>query len=181
MKTVMLFAGGAALLALAACSRGNSDVVDSNLGVTTNTQTGVITTKQGLSLNAQSAVGGCLSAEDQRKQPSDFTPEQRREIVSCFNAAAAQQVNAQLPRQIDALTRLDRITPDGPLLTYNYTVLRPASSLPANGVQQLETMTRSMVCAQPAMRQTLQMGGAYAYRWVDNQGALIHQMRIDAC
>jgi hypothetical protein len=31
------------------------------------------------------------------------------------------------------------------------------------------------------MRQTLQMGGAYAYRWVDNQGTLIHQMRIDAC
>ena len=177
----MLLTAGAALLALAACSRNKADTIDNATGIETNAQTGVITTRQGLSLNVASAAGGCVSAEDQRRPASDFTLEQRRQIVSCFNAAAVQQVNAQLPRQIDALTRLDRVAANGPLITYNYTVLRAASSLPPNAGQQLEATTRRMVCAQPQMRQTLEFGGAYAYRWVDSQGALIHQLRIDAC
>jgi hypothetical protein len=181
MKTRMLLTAGAALLALAACSRNNADTIDNVTGVQTNTQTGIVTTKQGLTLNAASAAGGCVSAEDQRRPASDFTLEQRRQIVSCLNAAAVQQVNAQLPRQVDALTRLDRVAADGPLITYNATIMRRASELPPNAAGQLETNTRRMVCMQPQMRQTLEFGGSYAYRWVDSQGALIHELRIDAC
>lgn len=182
MKTGTILTTGAAILVLAACSRNNNaDTIDNVTGVQTNTQTGIITTKQGLTLNALSAAGGCVSPEDQRRPASDFTLEQRRQIVSCFNAAAVQQVNAQLPRQVDALTRLDRVVADGPLITYNATILRRASDLPPNAAGQLETSTRRMVCAQPQMRQTLEFGGSYAYRWVDSQGTLIHQIRIDAC
>ncbi len=177
MKTGMLLTAGAALLA-GACSRGEENETPA---VQFNQQTGVATTKQGIQANGLSAAGNCLSPSDMQRPPSDFSPEQRREIVGCMNAALAAQINPQLPRQIDELTRLDRIEATGPTITYHYTVLRSASSLPPNAGQQIEAGGRRLVCAQAAMRQTLQMGGAYAYRYVDNQGAMIHQFRVDAC
>lgn len=183
MKTGILVTTGAALLALAACSRGNETNTPPPPppGVTTNAQTGVITTPQGVTINGLGAASECVSPEDMRRPASDFSLEQRRVIVGCLNASLARQVNPQLPRQIDEVTRLDRLSTDGSLLTYHYTILRAASSLPSNAPQQIETMMRRTVCAQPQMRQTLQMGGAYGYRWVDSQGVLVHQIRIDAC
>lgn len=172
MKTGMVLVAGAAVLALAACGQSNEPEIGKN---------GVIKGPTGLQVNAQSAAGDCLSPADQARPAAEFSPEQRRQIVGCVNAAMARQVNAQLPQQIDPLTRLDRISTDGPLLTYHYSILRPASELPPQIGPQLETQTRRMVCAQPQMRQTLGLGGSYAYRWVDNQGTLVHQLRIDAC
>jgi len=185
MKTAMLLTAGAALAVLTGCSRNDSNNAAAP-GPTPqpaeyNSQTGVVKGGAGLQANTMSAAGSCLSPEDMQRPPSDFPPEQRRQIVGCINAQLAQQVNAQLPRQIDAVTRLDRLSTEGPQLTYHYTVLRPASDLPPNASQQLESSTRRQVCAQAAMRQTLQMGGAYAYRWVDNQGTLIHSLSITAC
>ena len=182
MKAGMLLTAGAALLVTGACSRGADEGSTNNpVGVDYNQQTGVLTTKQGLQANGLSAAGDCLSTCDMQRPPTDFNPERRREIVGCLNSALAAQLNPQLPRQIDELTRLDRIEATGPTLTYHYTVSRSASSLPPNAGQQIESGGRRLACAQPAMRQTLQMGGAYAYRYVDNQGTLIHQYRIDAC
>jgi len=173
MTSRTILTAGVALLALVACSKGD------DTGTTTNN--GVTTGAAGLQVNAIGAASACLSPSDVNRPPEDFTPEQRRTIVGCINTAAARQVNAQLPRQIDQITRLDRLSTEGPLLTYHYTIQRAASSLPAGAAQQLGTMTRTMVCNQAQMRQTLQLGGSYAYRWVDNQGVLIHEIRIDAC
>lgn len=174
MNSRTILAAGMALLALAACSKRDN-------GGTTTANNGVTTGAAGLQVNAVGAATSCLSPSDMNRAPTDFTEEQRRTIVGCINTAAARQVNAQLPRQIDEITRLDRLSTEGPLLTYHYTILRPAASLPAGAAERLGTMTRTMVCGQPQMRQTLQLGGAYAYRWVDNAGALIHEIRIDAC
>ena len=102
-------------------------------------------------------------------------------MVSCLNAATARQINGQLPRQLDEYTRLDRISTEGPLLTYHYTIMRPTSALPARFGEQLEARQRRMVCAQPQARQTMEFGGAYGFRWVDNQGVLIRELRLDAC
>jgi hypothetical protein len=171
MKARIVLTGAAALLALAACSRSNDS---------SNT-TGVTNGVAGMHVNAMSAATECMSPGDMRRPVSEFSDEQRRQIVACVNMASARQVNAQLPRQVDDATRWDRVTTEGTLLTYHYTVMRSASQLPAQIGQQLETRTRAMVCGQPQMRQTIQFGGAYAYRWLDNQGQLIHETRIDAC
>jgi hypothetical protein len=181
MTTRMLLTAGAALLALAACSRRDQTNTSTSLGIQTNEQTGVITTPQGLQANGLGAASECLSPEDMRRPASDFTPDQRRQMIGCLNASLARQVNPQLPRLLDSITRLDRLTTEGPQLTYHYTILRAASSLPAGAAQQVETTMRRMACSQPQARQTIEMGGAYAYRYVDNQGVLFHQFRIDAC
>jgi hypothetical protein len=175
MKSRMILTAGAALLALAACSKSN------NAPTTTTSSNGVTTGAAGLQVNAVGAATACLSPSDINRPPSDFTEEQRRQIVGCINTAAARQVNAQLPKQIDEITRLDSLSTEGPLLTYHYTIQRAASSLPPGSGERLASMTRTMVCGQPQMRQTLQLGGSYAYRWVDNAGVLIHEVRIDNC
>ena len=104
-----------------------------------------------------------------------------RAVVACLNAVAVRQIEGQLPRQIDSATRLDRITAEGVLLTYHYTITSPRNQLPPNADQLLGDMARRNVCAQQAMRQTLMLGGAYAYRWVDTNGGMIGQVRVDAC
>ena len=173
MKSRIILTAGVALLALAACSKRNDTTTTSSNGVTTGAA--------GLQVNAVGAATACLSPSDMNRPPSDFTVEQRRQIVGCINTAAARQVNAQLPKQIDEITRLDSLSTEGPLLTYHYTIQRAASSLPPGSGERLASMTRTMVCGQPQMRQTLQLGGSYAYRWVDNAGVLIHELRIDNC
>lgn len=171
MKTILVVTAGVALAALAGCSRNND----------TSNQVGVAKGAAGLQVNALSAAADCMPMSDINRPPEDFPPEQRVQIVSCVNAAAARQVNAQLPRMMDEVTRLDRITTEGPLLTYHATVLRAASSLPAGSGERLASTARRTVCANPQMRQNIQIGGQYGYRWVDNQGVLIGEVRIDGC
>lgn len=135
----------------------------------------------GLRVDSDQAVGVCLTPAQARQSPESFTLAQRRRIVACIDAEAARQLNAQLPRQIDDVTRLDRITTSGPLLTYHYSVSRRVAELPANIIPAMEQSTRAHVCAQQTMVRTLALGGSYGYRWVDPDGREIHQLTITSC
>ena len=179
MHKRMLLSAGAAALVLAGCSR--SSETNSPVNASHNEQTGVTTTPQGLQGNAAAAVAECVPPEDRERSPSDLSLEQRRQILGCINAATARQLNAQLPRQFDPVTRLDRLSTEGATLIYHYTILRPASSLSPELVRQLEAHTRASACAQADMRNTLASGGSYAYRWVDNRGVLITELRLESC
>ena len=181
MKIWMVATAGTIALALAGCNRGSDNNQAAGLPTPPSRPSTNGTGPAGLRVDPTQMANACLSPEDQRRPIADISPEQRRQIVACINAAAVQQINGQLPRQIDAATRLDRITAEGTLLTYFYTITRPPAELPPNLAQQLETLTRRSVCAQPQMRQTLELGGAYAYRWVDNSGTEIQSVRVDAC
>jgi hypothetical protein len=139
------------------------------------------TTSPRVRIDNDQAIGACLSPADRQRSMDDFSAARRLQIVACLTAASARQINAQLPRQIDALTRLDQVTAAGTELTYFYTIARPAADLPADLAGRLESATRAYVCAQPNMVATMQMGGAYAYRWADSAGQLIHQIRIAGC
>lgn len=171
MKRRAILTAGMTALALAACSRRDDNAPPAN---------GVVNSA-GLEVNAVGAAINCLPPSDINRPVSEFSQEQRRQLVACMNTAAARQLNAQLPRQLDEYTRLDRLTTDGPLVTYFYTVLRNPPGVGADLGARLEVSTRTATCANPQARQTLEFGGSYAFRWVDNQGALIHEMRIDAC
>ena len=180
MKTRIVYTALAVGVALAACSKRENPEINVP-GAEYNKQTGVLTTKQGIQLNATTAIGSCVSPADAQRPASSFTPEQRLQIVSCFNTQTADQLNPQLPRQIDQITRLDRITAEGPLLSYFYTVSSPAAALGPNAAERIEAGTRQNVCTQPGVRQSLDMGRIYAYRYVDSQGQLIHSFRLTSC
>jgi hypothetical protein len=133
------------------------------------------------SVDDRQVLDACLSPADRQRAPGDFSPARRLQIVTCLTAASARQLEAQLPRQVDALTRLDQVSAAGTELTYHYSIGRSAADLPADVGARLESATRAYVCAQHSMVSTMQMGGAYVYRWADSAGQLIHQMRITGC
>ena len=134
-----------------------------------------------VNVDANQAVNACVSADERQRPLTEISVARRRAIVACVFQATARQINPQLPVQVDNVTRLDRITVSGATLTYHYTVARRLADLPANARQIMEGTTRNNACAQANMRQTLQMGGSYGYRWVDSAGRQIHRMTISAC
>lgn len=191
MRILPMTAACVAVLALAGCNRGGPANNQAAAPAPANGAAGLPTPRprpgqdagatKNLPMDAQGVVNTCISQADQQRPIAEFDANQRRQIVSCLNAEAARQLNPQLPVQVDALTRLDRISTDGPLLTYHYSVSRRVSQLPAGLGPQLASNTRMTVCGRADMRQTLQLGGSYAYRWVDSDGAVIQEVRIDSC
>ena len=134
-----------------------------------------------VNVDTNQAVNACVPVAERERPLAELSLEQRQRIVACVFANTARQINSQLPVRVDEITRLDRITVSGPELTYHYSVSRRLADLPPNVRELAERSTRTNACAQANMRQTLQMGGAYSYRWVDAEGRDIHRFRIDAC
>ena len=134
-----------------------------------------------VNVDSNQAVNACLTPAEQSQPLAEFSAAQRRRLVTCIFANSARQINPQLPVQIDALMRLERITTSGPSLIYHYRVARRRSELPPNAAELLEQGTRSNVCAQQNMVQTMGLGGIYGYRWVDSAGVQIHQIQISRC
>ena len=134
-----------------------------------------------LNIDTAQAVNACIPAGERDRPLTEISQARRRQIVACIFANTSRQANAQLPRQIDDVTRLDRMTTSGPMLTYHYTVTTRLAELPANAREMIESGTRANACAQANIQQTLQMGGSYSYRWVDPDGREIHRMTISSC
>ena len=134
-----------------------------------------------LRVDTNQVASACLSPAEHRRPASGFTIAQRRRIVACMTAAAVRQLNAQLPRQIDEITILDRASAAGTELTYHYTIRRQSAELPADVAERLESGTRAYVCAQQPMVTTMRLGGLYTYRWVDSDGYEIHRVTITRC
>ena len=132
-------------------------------------------------VDANQAVQTCLTPAERSGAVTNLNPARMRRVIACVNAASARQINAQLPVQIDDVTRLDRVTTQGTELTYHYSVARRARDLPARFRPAIEQSTRGHVCGEPQMVQTMRRGGVYAYRWVDANGVPIHQIRITGC
>lgn len=132
-------------------------------------------------VDSHQVIDACIPPADAQLLWDDISPARRHQILACLTMASARQLNAELPQQLDALTRLDEVTAADTELGYHYSVSRLTAELPGDVAGRLETGTRAYVCAQPDMVSTMQRGGVYAYRWTDSAGQLIHQMRITGC
>ena len=139
------------------------------------------TTNPGLRVDAEQMINRCIRPADRQRPFRSFTAAQRQRIVACLQAEAGRQLNLQLPASIDNVTRLVRVTTRGTELTYHYSLAVRRADLPAGVAGQLEASTRANVCAQPPMRQTMEYGGSYGYRWLDSAGLIVHQIHIAGC
>jgi hypothetical protein len=141
----------------------------------------VTTGPGGLRIDTQGLIQECLNPADINRPLSEFSPEQRRALVVCGNRAAARQASSQMPLRVDALTTVTSIVAEDTTVIYNVRLDVDASTLPPGTVQRLEAGARSNACARADMRQTMAMGGAYAYVWTDRTGRQILSLRIDGC
>lgn len=132
-------------------------------------------------VDSEAAASACMSEVEVAQPIESFTEARRHGILACVNAQAAAQLNAQMPRRLDAVTTLEQISTSGTTLTYHLRVDTKLADLPEGSASRLAASTRSTVCASQDMRSTIGYGGVYRYIWLDRAGEKIHELRIDRC
>ena len=131
--------------------------------------------------DVEAATSDCVAPYGEAVESNTLSDAQWKEIIACVFANTAAQMDAQLPKKVDPITTLVSVSSNGP--TYNYTYVLDVSmaDVRQDNIDSLEAATRQNACSDPAMSQTIALGGAYFYRWVDRTGTRITSMRIDAC
>jgi hypothetical protein len=135
----------------------------------------------GLQIDSQALIRSCIDPADATRPLSSFTAEQKLALVICGNREAARQAMTQMPMRVDAATTVTSIVADGPTVIYNVRVNANAAEVPEAGKARIEAAARANACSRPDMRQTMSMGGAYAYSFTDRAGQPIAQFRIEGC
>jgi hypothetical protein len=177
MKLRHALMGAAIALALAGCQRKANDPMGE-----LDPKAREFMEKANIQVADVERVGrSCLSPGDASRPASEFSQAQRIEILSCINREAVRLMTPRLPIQIDSMTSLTAVVASGPLLTYHARVAVDASQVTAAQVQMVHQAARDNACSQPSMRQTLALGGSYAYAWTDSNGRSLPPLRIDSC
>jgi hypothetical protein len=123
----------------------------------------------------------CISPAEARQSLAEISDARRVELIACANRQVVRIMTPRLPIQVDAMTSLTAVVASGPLLTYHSRVAVDASQVTAAQMEQVHRAARANACGQPSMRQTLAMGGSYAYVWTDRNGRSLPPLRIDSC
>lgn len=198
MSNTKIMAAAMVALAIAGCNRGEGNGANETGNVQAgNAQTGMTTPPPpmangspaaagpaaggGLQIDTQALARTCIDPADATRPLSSFTAEQKLALVICGNREAARQAMTQMPMRVDAATTITSIVADGPTVTYNVRLNANAADVPDAGKAQIEAAARANACSRPDMRQTMSMGGAYAYSFTDRAGQPIMQFRIQGC
>ncbi|MEW4448306.1 hypothetical protein [Qipengyuania sp. JC766] len=132
-------------------------------------------------LDEQLAVDACIAPEDQQRDMSEFSREQRDAILACSFKEAERQLAPQLPLQLDDVTQIVAVSADGLVFSYRYAIDIETADVGAEAASFLSEATRENVCNDPDMLATMQEGGSFAYAWYDNSDKLIHRMTVSTC
>jgi len=128
--------------------------------------------------DTEAATAPCVGGYGEDSTP---TAAQWQEIIACVFGNTAAQMDAQLPQKIDEITTLVSVSSNGPTFNYTYVLDVATAEVGQANIDSLEAATRQNACTEPSMKQTIGLGGAYFYRWVDRSGTQITTLRIDAC
>lgn len=127
------------------------------------------------------AVAAACGAEVTIAQLKAMPRAQAEARIACFQREAAKRVNLQLPSKIDAVTTLESVTTEGPILTYHFKIdLLSANIAPAN-LDTFKSNVRTKVCGTQSMVQTIQAGGSYRYLWKDRNDTRFAELFVSAC
>jgi hypothetical protein len=187
MKTLMLFGAGMAALALAGCNRdapanaAANQPAAANAAAPVNMAANAPGEMRQMAIDEERLVETCVPAADRERSIDTFSADERTRLITCINAETARQAIAQLPVRIDSRTLMERMTAEGPVLTYHYRVTVPLAEFTPGAADRIDAFTRSNACAGGRLDQTFAMGGVHIYRWTDRDGALIREVRIDRC
>jgi hypothetical protein len=137
--------------------------------------------KANIQVDTERLSRDCLRPGDANRPIAAFSEAERLELIACANREVVRIMTPRMPLRVDALTTLTSVVSSGPLLTYTARVDIDASQLSPAQIEQLHQGTRTNACSQPSMRQTIAMGGAYAYVWVDRNGRSLPPLTISSC
>lgn len=165
-------AGGIAALALAVALSGCDDL-DRALGIeksSTNTTTTTTSTTSN-TLTPPAALPGGTPAK-----PATADPALEAEMT-----AAATQLSATLPIQVDQITRVTAVRAEGTEFVYE---LQVTQAIPAAQAEQMRTIlqrtNQTNICANPAVATFIRRGGSMNHRYTDTAGTRF-ETRVISC
>lgn len=132
-------------------------------------------------LNPQLILETCVPPAERATPARDLAPERRVAIRDCVHAETARQYAPHLPMRLSPRTVMEEARVEGPGLFFSYRTSERLADLRPDVGQGLETETRALACASPAFQEILVMGGMQTYRWIDRDGTLIREVRVDRC
>ena len=176
---------GAAALALGGCSGGNTvnegAAQNRPEAAPENQASAVAQGGRPIALDERRLVEACLPASERQLTIEQLSRARRLALNRCYNEETVRQLTPQLPIRIDPLTEVVQVSAEEQDLVYRYRIGRPRAGLAPDLAERLEADTRRHACAGEDVRNTIALGGAQVYRWVDRDDALIREVRVGAC
>lgn len=127
------------------------------------------------------AVAAACGGEVQREQFVRLPKAEQVRRLTCFTREAAVRFNRTLPNKVDAATTLERVSADGTMLTYHYTVDILRADLRPGALDTFKPTVKAKVCAAADMNMIVSVGGSYRYSWMDRAGEQIGDYLVDRC
>ena len=178
-----LIALGAAAAALAACGGSGDNNQAAQNGAAAPPGNGAATAADSgsIAINEQGLLDACVPANERERTVDQLTPARRTTLNRCYNEETVRQLTPRLPIRIDSRTEVDQVSTEGDALVYRYRIALRLADLRPGLAERLEADTRRHACTGEDVRNIVALGGAQVYRWVDRDGALIREVRIDSC
>ncbi|NCP18914.1 MAG: hypothetical protein GW855_07130 [Erythrobacter sp.] len=131
--------------------------------------------------DVEAATTGCIEPHRDAIESQSVGDAEWKQIITCVFANTAAQMDAQLPKKIDPITTLVSVSSNGATFNYTYVIDVATADFRQENIDSLEAAARQNACTDPSMTQTMELGGAYFYRWVDRTGTQITTLRIEGC
>jgi hypothetical protein len=174
---------GAVALALGACGGGagnNAAVQNRTEAPSANAVANAAQEGPRIPIDERRLLETCVPANERELTIDQLAPARRASLNRCYNEETVRQLTPQLPIRVDRLTEVIQVSVQGQDLIYRYRIGRRLADMPGVG-DRLDTDTRRHACAGPDVRNIIALGGAQVYQWVDQDGAPIRDVRVDAC
>lgn len=176
---------GALVLILSACGGGAGNNVaaqnEANEAAPAGNAANMAAEEAVIPINEQQLLSTCVPANERELTIQQLPPARRAALNRCYNEETVRQLTPRVPIRIDSQTVIDQVRAEGQNLIYRYRIARRLATLPAGLAERLEADTRRHACAGEDVRNIVALGGAQIYRWIDGEGALIREVRIDSC
>ena len=101
--------------------------------------------------------------------------------IASMQVKFAEEINKQLPMQIDEATVLQSVTVLGTTLIYNYRLHYDAAAIDKEYfLSEMQTSLSNGVCSTPEMVQVLEAGGKYLYSYLSQDNFNLGKVTFDA-
>jgi hypothetical protein len=100
---------------------------------------------------------------------------------TAFLDKVSEQINTDLPTQVDKGTRLDSTTVDGDMLQFNYTLMAPLADTldPDNFMARYGDGIEQIICEKGRLRRMLQKEFRIAYRYQLEDGTELGDIEVE--
>lgn len=179
-----LIGPGTALAMLSACNGAANNMAAqnaANAATPANAMANAAQEGPPIPLDERRLLEACVPANERQLTIDQLSPARRTALNRCYNEETVRQLTPQLPLRVDPVTQVVQVSLEGGDLVYRYKIARRLANAGAGLAERLEADTRRHACAGEDVRNIIALGGAQIYRWVDQDDALIREVRVASC